>query len=125
MIKTALVGGIAFAMLAVMLGAFGAHGLKNKISPDMLAVFQTGVQYQFYHGLGLLALAVMLKTWQWPLLNWSVGLMLAGVVLFSGSLYVLALTGNKWFGPITPLGGVCFIIAWLLALVAVLKSDVI
>ncbi|MFT4925693.1 MAG: uncharacterized membrane protein YgdD (TMEM256/DUF423 family) [Phenylobacterium sp.] len=123
MMKIILLSGIFFALLSVVLGAFGAHGLKSKISADMLAVFQTGVQYQFYHGLGLLILGLLIKQMPSTLLLWSGGSMVAGIVCFSGSLYLLALTGNKIFGPITPLGGLFFIIAWVLMFVAVLKAD--
>ena len=99
--------------LAVCIGAFAAHGLKAQLSTDMLAVFRTGVDYQFYHTLALLAVALLLKPLeQSTALNVSGGLFIAGIVLFSGSLYALALGGPKWLGPITPLGGICFIIAW-------------
>ncbi|MFT5161929.1 MAG: uncharacterized membrane protein YgdD (TMEM256/DUF423 family) [Alteromonadaceae bacterium] len=123
MIKVVLAGGALFALLSVVLGAFGAHGLKSKISADMLAVFQTGVQYQFYHALGLILLGLLMKQMPSALLAWSGGLMIAGIFMFSGSLYLLALTGNKLFGPITPLGGLFFIVAWGLLLVGVLKGD--
>ena len=123
MIKLFLAAGSLFAMLSVILGAFAAHGLKSKLGPDMLGVFQTGVQYQFYHALGLLAVGLLLKFIPGSLLGWSGGLMIAGIVCFSGSLYMLALTGIKWFGPITPLGGLFFVIGWLLMLVAVLQGE--
>ncbi|HYW33963.1 MAG TPA: DUF423 domain-containing protein [Balneolaceae bacterium] len=110
------------AMIAVALGAFAAHGLEGRISPDMLEVFETGVRYHFYHALGLLAVG-MIAT-QLPdssLLQWSGWLMVAGIVIFSGSLYILSTTGIKWLGAITPIGGTAFIIAWLLIIIAVLK----
>ena len=122
MIKLFLVAGFVFAMLGVVLGAFAAHGLKSRISADMVAVFQTGVQYQFYHGLGLILLALVSVHISSNLMTYSGYLMIAGVVCFSGSLYALALTGIKFFGPITPLGGVFFILGWLLMLVAVVKD---
>lgn len=123
MIKPFLMAGIVFAMLGVVLGAFAAHGLKSRISADMVAVFQTGVQYQFYHGLGLILLALVSVHVSSNLITYSGYLMIAGVVCFSGSLYALALTGIKFFGPITPLGGVFFILGWLLMLVAVVRNS--
>lgn len=111
-----------FSMLAVVLGAFAAHGLKAKISPAMLDVFKTGVEYQFYHGLALMLVAILMMHIPHHLLNYSGYLFIAGVICFSGSLYALALTGIKFFGPITPLGGLFFIIGWILLLVGVIKS---
>lgn len=121
--KLFLLLGSVNAMLAVVLGAFGAHGLKKILTPDMLVIFATGTQYHFYHGLGLLAvglLAVHLPgSFQLKVSGW---LMCAGIVLFSGSLYLLAVTGMRWLGAITPLGGVCFIAAWVMFAVAVMKG---
>ena len=106
-------------LLAVALGAFGAHGLRQKLSADMLAVYQTGVQYHFYHTLALLAVAVlMLCVSHSSLLRWSGALFLVGIVIFSGSLYVLAVTGMRWLGAITPIGGVAFMAGWLLLMLA-------
>ncbi len=110
MIKLTLLMGGAFCGLSVVLGAFAAHGLKKLISPEMVAVFQTGVHYQFFHGLALILFALVV--FQGPQLRVASYFLIAGVVLFSGSLYLLALTGNKLFGPITPIGGVCMIIGW-------------
>jgi len=105
--------------VAVALGAFGAHGLKQKLSADMLAVYQTGVQYHFYHTLALLAVAVlMLNVAHGNLLRWSGALFIAGIVIFSGSLYVLSVTGIRWLGAITPIGGVAFLAGWLLLALA-------
>src|SRR3954449_4707541 len=105
--------GAANAFLCVALGAFGAHGLKQRLSADMLAVYQTGVQYHFYHALGLLAVGFMLANYPASrpakLSGW---LMLAGILLFSVSLYALSLTGMRALGAITPLGGVAFLSAW-------------
>lgn len=109
------------AMTAVILGAFAAHGLKSRLSVSLLSAFQTGVQYQIYHSLALLLLVVIYRQTPQPLLVWSAGFMLSGIVLFSGSLYLLALTQIKWFGPVTPLGGVCFIVGWALLLMASLR----
>jgi uncharacterized membrane protein YgdD (TMEM256/DUF423 family) len=101
------------AFLCVGLGAFGAHGLKQRLSTDMLAVYQTGVQYHFYHALGLLAVGLILLHFPKSRLvvfsGWS---MIAGILLFSVSLYVLSLTGIRGLGAITPFGGVAFLSAW-------------
>ena len=114
----------AVAMLAaVALGAFGAHALKSRIAPDLLAVYHTGVEYHFYHALGLLI--VGLAAQHLPDSNWlraSGCLMLAGILIFSGSLYLLALTGVRAFGAVTPIGGIAFMLAWMMFAVAVVKS---
>ncbi|MGK7369285.1 MAG: DUF423 domain-containing protein [Candidatus Halalkalibacterium sp. M3_1C_030] len=110
------------ALIAVMLGAFGAHALKNRLSAEMLEIFQTGVQYHFYHALGLLAVGII--AYHLPdstLLRWSGWLMLAGIIIFSGSLYLLSTSGITWLGAITPIGGTSFIAAWILLTIAVLK----
>jgi uncharacterized membrane protein YgdD (TMEM256/DUF423 family) len=115
-------GGIA-ALLAVALGAFGAHALKNRVPPEMLAVWHTGIEYHLFHALGLLA--VGLAAAQLPgstLLKWSGWLMLAGILLFSGSLYALALSGQSWLGAITPAGGLAFLAAWAVFVAAVLRA---
>lgn len=123
MIKLFLSLGSINALLAVMLGAFGAHGLKDRLTAEMIEIFQTGVQYHFYHALGLLVVGVLayhLPESAW--LRWSGWLMLGGIVIFSGSLYLLSITGIRWLGAITPIGGTAFIVAWILLTVAVLKG---
>jgi len=115
-------GGLA-ALAAVVLGAFGAHALKSRLSAEMLAVWHTGVEYHVYHALGLLAVGLVAT--QLPesaLLKWSGWLMLAGIALFSGSLYALALSGERWLGAITPIGGLGFLGAWTLFVAAVVKA---
>lgn len=111
------------ALTGIGLGAFGAHGLKAILSPEMLAIYQTGVTYQMWHALGLILIALLRQ--QAPdsrLLVWAGGLMFVGILLFSGSLYLLVLLDLKWLGMITPIGGVSFLTAWLLiALFAVKK----
>jgi uncharacterized membrane protein YgdD (TMEM256/DUF423 family) len=105
--------GSLLALAAVVIGAFGAHGLKSRLSPEMLAVYQTGVQYHFYHSLALVL--VGLAFFHLPdsaALRASGWLMAAGVLLFSGSLYALALTGEKWLGAVAPVGGTAFILGW-------------
>jgi uncharacterized membrane protein YgdD (TMEM256/DUF423 family) len=113
--KTFLVIGALSGMLAVLLGAFGAHAMRGRLTPDMLAVYQTGVQYHFWHALGLLAIALTLAHFpEAQGLKWAGWLMLAGILIFSGSLYLLAVTGMRWLGAITPIGGSAFIVAWAL-----------
>ena len=115
MIKLYLMIGSLFCMLSVMLGAFAAHGLKSRVSEYAIGIFKTAAEYQMVHGLALIAIAILIK---WGMnLSWAGGFFIAGTVLFSGSLYLLALTGMKWLGPITPIGGVCFIIGWTILLV--------
>jgi len=113
-----LAGSIS-ALVSVAAGAFGAHALRARLAPDLLAAFETGARYQMYHALALLAVAWAVGRWSGPLLVWSGWLFLVGTVLFSGSLYALALTGARWLGAVTPLGGLCFLSGWLcLALAA-------
>jgi uncharacterized membrane protein YgdD (TMEM256/DUF423 family) len=95
---------------AVGLGAFGSHGLRHVVSPEQLAVWRTAVEYQFFHTLLLLVLTFADKD---GLFRWAMRLVAAGIVLFSGSLYALVLTGTRSLGVITPLGGLCFIAGWL------------
>ena len=110
------------AFLCVGLGAFGAHGLKKTLAADMLAVYQTGVQYHFYHALGLLVIGLLLLHFPGSRpITWSGWLMLAGIVLFSASLYALALTGMRGLGLITPFGGVAFLSAWALLVFGTLR----
>jgi len=118
-----ILGGIN-AALVVMLGAFGALRLQTKISAEMLAVYQTGVHYHLFHALGLLVVGlVATQIADSTYLKWSGWLMLAGIVLFSGSLYVLSVSGLRWLGMVTPLGGTAFILAWALFVMAVLKAS--
>lgn len=101
-------------MLAVALGAFGAHALKKIISPDLLETYKTGVQYHFYHTFALLAVGILMHFNPSKVLKWAANLFISGIVLFSGSLYMLAMSGIKVLGIITPFGGVAWIIAWFL-----------
>lgn len=115
--------GSLLALAAVAIGAFGAHGLKSRLPPEMLAVYQTGVQYHFYHSLALVL--VGLAFFHMPdsaALRASGWLMAAGIALFSGSLYALALTGEKWLGAVAPLGGTAFILGWGAFAWAVLRT---
>jgi uncharacterized membrane protein YgdD (TMEM256/DUF423 family) len=104
--------GAVLAGLAVAAGAFGAHGLRDRLAPEMLAIFETAARYQMYHALALLAVAWAVGRWpngNAALAGW---LFLAGTVVFSGSLYVLAVSGVRWLGAITPVGGLCFLAGW-------------
>ncbi len=104
--------GSCSAFLAVALGAFGAHTLKDRLTPELLAIFEVGVRYEMYHALGLFVVAWCLA--QFPAANAQAAgwLFVAGTVVFSGSLYALSLTGMRWLGAVTPLGGVCFLAGW-------------
>jgi uncharacterized membrane protein YgdD (TMEM256/DUF423 family) len=122
MAKTILMTASILLALAVALGAFGAHGLKSQLSTDMLQTFKTGVDYHFYHALGLLLIGILAVSFPSDLIQWSAILLTAGIVLFSGSLYALAISGIKWLGAITPLGGISFIAGWVLLFLAVWKK---
>jgi uncharacterized membrane protein YgdD (TMEM256/DUF423 family) len=104
--------GCASALIAVALGAFGAHGLRSRLVPDMLLTFEVGVRYQMYHALALLAVSAVAGRLPGGAVAAAGWLFVAGTVVFSGSLYVLALTGHRWLGAVTPLGGVAFLAGW-------------
>jgi uncharacterized membrane protein YgdD (TMEM256/DUF423 family) len=106
------VAGAAMAFLAVALGAFGAHALKDRLTPDMLAIFEVGVRYHMYHALGLMAVGWAASRWPESNINAAGWSFIAGIVVFSGSLYFLTLTGARWLGAITPLGGLAFLAGW-------------
>lgn len=110
--------GSVSALVSVAAGAFGAHALRARLSPDHLTVFETASRYQMYHALALLAVGWAATRWPAPLLHWAGWLFVLGTVLFSGSLYVLALTGIRWLGVITPLGGAAFLAGWLCLLLS-------
>ncbi len=118
-----LVLGSLLAGLAVALGAFGAHALRDRLGADLLNTFEIAVRYQMYHALALLAVGLVLARFSSsnlvPISGW---LFLAGIVLFSGSLYLLCFTGVRWLGAITPLGGVAFILGWLLLAMGVWRG---
>ena len=119
-----LLGGVS-AFTGVAMGAFGAHGLKAVLSPELLDVYKTGVNYQMWHALGLIGIALVQRhAPESKLIDWAGRLMFAGIVLFSGSLYLLAILNLKWLGMITPIGGLAFLVAWLLiTLYAVKQPD--
>lgn len=116
----AIGGGLA--LMGVAVGAFASHGLEGRLSADALATFETGVRYHMYHALALLAVAWAAR--QWPHALWSVSgwLFLAGIVLFSGSLYALSLGAPRWLGAVTPVGGTAFLAGWGLGVVAALRG---
>lgn len=121
--KNFLLAGALACMLAVLLGAFGAHALRGKLADDLLAIYQTAVQYHFWHALGVLAIGIVATYLPASAaLKWAGWLMLAGIVIFSGSLYLLAVTGERWLGAITPVGGIAFIASWALFALAIARS---
>ena len=105
--------GAISAFIGVAAGAFGAHGLEDRLNADMLSVFEIGVRYQMYHAFGLLAAAWAYSKWPSKLVSTGGWLFVIGTVLFSGSLYLLSITGLKWFGAVTPFGGVAFLAGWI------------
>jgi uncharacterized membrane protein YgdD (TMEM256/DUF423 family) len=109
-----LIAGAVAAGIAVMLGAFGAHGLEARVSPDRVETFRTGVTYQMYHALALLFVGWVAAQGSSGAIDWAGYSFLAGIFIFSGSLYVLVLTDTAWLGAVTPLGGVAFIAGWAL-----------
>ena len=113
MARVFFVAGCASAAVAVGLGAFGAHGLRARLGPDLLTTFEIGVRYQMYHALGLLAVGLALARWPSSASVLAGWLFIGGTLLFSGSLYVLALSGLRWLGAVTPLGGAAFIAGWI------------
>jgi uncharacterized membrane protein YgdD (TMEM256/DUF423 family) len=121
--KFFLVIGCVFAFLSIAIGAFGAHGLEGKISERSLQIYKTGVQYQMFQTAGIFLVALLLdKYGSISTLTWAGWLMVIGVLLFSGSLYVLSVTDIKIIGAITPIGGVLFLVSWILVAISVLKS---
>lgn len=105
--------GALSAFLAVALGAFAAHGLRGRLAPDMLTTFETGARYHMYHALALLAVGWAASRWPGSLVTTAGWLFVAGTVIFSGSLYLLSVTGHRWLGAVTPLGGLALLAGWL------------
>lgn len=119
-----IIAGAINAFLAVAFGAFGAHALKEKLSEKYLAIWETAVQYQMYHAIGLIVIGILMSSniiGNVSQLSWAGYLMLAGIVIFSGSLYVLSLSGIGILGAITPIGGIAFLAAWVLVIVSAVK----
>jgi uncharacterized membrane protein YgdD (TMEM256/DUF423 family) len=117
--------GAVSGFFGVALGAFAAHGLKSRLDPELLAVFETGVRYQMYHALAFFAVAWACGKWPGQFATASGLFFVAGTVLFSGSLYLLALTGARWLGMITPLGGLAFLAGWLCLAWAAWKASAV
>ena len=115
-------GAIA-AAIGVTLGAFGAHALKPRVAEDLLSIFEIGVRYHMYHALALLAVAWAAGRWPGNWVNASGWLFVIGILIFSGSLYLMALSGARWLGAITPIGGLCFILGWIALAMAALRSN--
>src|SRR5262245_55418948 len=113
MAKVFFVIGALSGFLGVALGAFGAHGLRSRLEPELLVVFEVGVRYQMYHALALLAVGWACTRWPGAVVTASGWLFVAGTIVFSGSLYALALSGVRWLGAITPLGGLALLAGWL------------
>lgn len=126
--KTFLTTAALLGALSVALGAFAAHALKEKLNPENLAVFETGVRYMFFHVFALLAVGILTQFFQSNLFKWSGKLFIVGIILFSGSLFALSLILQngldhlRWIGAVTPVGGLCFIAGWLLLATAITKS---
>lgn len=120
--KTIISTAAILLALAVAIGAFGAHALESRLSADLLQTYETGVKYHFYHALGLLLTGILALQYPSKLMNWSALLLGLGILLFSGSLYVLAITGIRWLGAITPFGGISFIAGWVLLFLAIRKK---
>jgi uncharacterized membrane protein YgdD (TMEM256/DUF423 family) len=114
--------GALSALVSVAAGAFGAHALKARLEPDLLAIFETGARYEMYHALGLLAVAWSAQRWPGPATSGAGWLFVAGTVIFSGSLYALALSGVRALGAVTPFGGLAFLFGWALLAYAAVRG---
>jgi uncharacterized membrane protein YgdD (TMEM256/DUF423 family) len=114
--------GALSGFIGVALGAFGAHALKGRLDPDLLATFEVGVRYQMYHAFALLAVGWAQTRWRGKVLNASGWLFVAGTVIFSGSLYALSLSGMRWLGAVAPVGGIALLAGWLCLAWAVRKT---
>ena len=110
--RVAILCAAVAGLLGVGFGAFGAHGLRERLSPELMAVWRTAVEYQFWHALALLAVGVLMIVRPLPGLSTAAWAFVVGLVLFSGSLYLLALSGQRWLGVVTPFGGLAFLIGW-------------
>ena len=112
----------AFVALATIFGAFGAHALQNRLSPERLAIYETAVRYQFYHARGLLVLGWIARTVDVGALRWSALLIALGIVLFSGSIYALSFGAPRPLGMVTPIGGLALIVGWVVFAIALMKA---
>jgi len=121
--RTFIITGAAAGFLSVALGAFGAHGLKQSFSSELMAIYQTAVSYQIYHSLALILIALIFQHQQNKYIKAAGWIMFAGMLIFSGSLYLLTLTDTRWLGAITPIGGTLLLISWLLLGLGVFKKN--
>jgi uncharacterized membrane protein YgdD (TMEM256/DUF423 family) len=126
--KTFLKTGISIGILSVLSGAFAAHSLKNNVSDYALGIFETAVRYQFYHAFALILTGILFKEFPRAVMKWAGNFFIVGIILFSGSLYVLAvikgavIPGYNWIGAITPFGGLCFILGWICLFIGVSRK---
>ncbi|MDP6339564.1 MAG: DUF423 domain-containing protein [Candidatus Marinimicrobia bacterium] len=120
--KNWIILGASLAALAVILGAFGAHGLKSKVSPEDLAIFETGVRYHMYHALGLILIGILGFHYNADMIQLPAVLLSVGILVFSGSLYILVLTGLRWMGAITPIGGIALIAGWVMLIIKICSA---
>ncbi len=116
-----IVFGSIMAGLSVVMGAFGAHGLRDRLAPEMLQIYEIGARYQMYHALALIAVGLVQIKIDHPMLNIAGWCFVIGTVIFSGTLYALAITGQRWLGMITPVGGAIFILGWAAMAYAALR----
>ena len=124
MTKTLLLSGLFFCGFSVLMGAFGAHALKNKLSEYSMSIYDKAVFYQIFHAIGILVVSILGQLFNTQDFNTSGWFFAIGIVLFSGSLFILSITGIKWLGAITPIGGVMFILGWVLLFFKVLKIQI-
>lgn len=117
-----VIAGATLAAVAVAAGAFGAHALQARLTPDRLATWETAARYHMYHALALVALGAIAARWPAPLLHLAGWLFIAGIVVFSGTVYALALGAPRWLGAVTPLGGVALITGWIVLAVAIARA---
>jgi uncharacterized membrane protein YgdD (TMEM256/DUF423 family) len=128
MYRPALISGALLAGIAVILGAFGAHALKEILAPDQLQTFETGVRYQFYHSIAMIFAGIIYSSFPFRQVKYAYAMFVTGIILFSGSLYALTMlkangvVGLSGIGIITPIGGLCFILGWLMLLLGIAKK---
>lgn len=120
--RTFFVLGAVFALIGVAAGAFGAHGLQGRVPAERLVTFETAVRYQMYHAFALMMIALAAARWPGPLLQAAGWLFVTGILIFAGTLYGLTLGAPRWFGAVTPLGGLAFLAGWTATIAAVLRS---
>tara|TARA_Y100001970_G_scaffold134911_2_gene166013 strand:+ start:437 stop:811 length:375 start_codon:yes stop_codon:yes gene_type:complete len=124
MTKNLFLSGVFFCALSVVMGAFGAHSLKDKLSQYSMSIYDKAVLYQFFHAIAILFVAVLNKIFDTQDFSISGILLIIGILLFSGSLFILAITDMKWLGAITPIGGTLFIVGWLILFIKILKIEI-